>query len=153
MAGVLRTLRDSLPAQMSAHLSADLPLIIRGAFYDQYRPPMEGKLIETGEDFVECVADELRQTRPLNAVQAIQAVFHVLNHHLPPELITKVQQGLPYRIRSLWPGHDDRQAGRRLTNEERRIWHETRNRRRTREPALQQAAQERYRDVEAGDYF
>lgn len=158
LGAVLRALRDSLPVQMAAHLSADLPLVVRGAFYDQYRPPRDGKLIETGEEFIECVADDLTQTRPLNPVQSIRAVFHVLNHYLPPGLVTKVQQDLPYRIRSLWPGHDDQQAGRRLTNEERRIWHETRSFQRAplrtmTRPArgagnigLQQAAQSVYRD-------
>lgn len=35
---VLRTLRDSLPPDLGANLAAELPLLIRGAYYDQYNP-------------------------------------------------------------------------------------------------------------------
>ncbi|RVP43789.1 DUF2267 domain-containing protein, partial [Sinorhizobium meliloti] len=35
---VLRVLRDRLPPEIAAHLGAELPLIVRGAYYDQYRP-------------------------------------------------------------------------------------------------------------------
>ena len=128
LGAVLRALRDSLPAQLSAHLSASLPLIVRGAYYDQYRPPAHGKLIDTAEDFIEYVAEELADTRALNPSQSIRAVLHVLNHYLPPGLVAKVQQALSYRIRSLWPGHDNREAARPLTNEERRLWHTSRTR-------------------------
>ncbi|HEX2940904.1 MAG TPA: DUF2267 domain-containing protein, partial [Rhodopila sp.] len=34
----LRTLRDRLPLELAAHLGAQLPLLVRGAYYDQYRP-------------------------------------------------------------------------------------------------------------------
>ena len=35
---VLHKLRDRLPVELSAHLSAELPLVIRGAYYDQFTP-------------------------------------------------------------------------------------------------------------------
>lgn len=35
---VLRALRDRLPAELGANLGAELPLLIRGAYYDQYQP-------------------------------------------------------------------------------------------------------------------
>jgi len=38
---VLRVLRDRLPVDDAAHLAAQLPLLIRGAFYEQYRPAVQ----------------------------------------------------------------------------------------------------------------
>src|SRR5690606_21674653 len=35
---VLRTLRDRLPADLAAHLGTQLPLIVRGAYYEQFEP-------------------------------------------------------------------------------------------------------------------
>ena len=35
---VLQTLRDRLPAPEAAHFAAQLPLLIRGIFYEGYRP-------------------------------------------------------------------------------------------------------------------
>lgn len=35
---VLHKLRDRLPIDLSAHLGSQLPLLVRGAHFDQYRP-------------------------------------------------------------------------------------------------------------------
>jgi len=35
LGGVLRPLRDRLPADLAAHLGAQLPLLVRGLYYDQ----------------------------------------------------------------------------------------------------------------------
>src|SRR3954462_14646987 len=35
---VLHKLRDRLPVELSAHLSAELPLLVRGVYYDQFEP-------------------------------------------------------------------------------------------------------------------
>jgi uncharacterized protein (DUF2267 family) len=40
LGGVLRTLRDRLPNDLAAHFGAELPLLVRGAYYDQYRPSL-----------------------------------------------------------------------------------------------------------------
>lgn len=38
LGAVLRTMRDQLPPDLAAHLGAQLPLVVRGAYYDQYQP-------------------------------------------------------------------------------------------------------------------
>ena len=41
---VLQNLRDRLPLPLAAHLGAQLPLLVRGVYYDQFepgRPPNE----------------------------------------------------------------------------------------------------------------
>lgn len=35
---VLHKLRDRMPVEAAAHLGAQLPLLVRGAYYDQYIP-------------------------------------------------------------------------------------------------------------------
>src|SRR5437763_36727 len=35
---VLHKIRDRLPVELSAHLSAELPLLVRGVYYDQFEP-------------------------------------------------------------------------------------------------------------------
>jgi uncharacterized protein (DUF2267 family) len=35
---VLHKLRDRLPVPLAAHLGAQLPLLVRGVFYDQFQP-------------------------------------------------------------------------------------------------------------------
>ena len=38
LGAVLRTLRDRLPLGLAAHLGAQLPLLVRGTYYDQFQP-------------------------------------------------------------------------------------------------------------------
>lgn len=35
---VLRTLRDRLPIDLSAHLASQLPVLVRGTYYEQWQP-------------------------------------------------------------------------------------------------------------------
>ena len=35
---VLRKIRDRVPVELAAHLGAELPLLVRGAYYDQFEP-------------------------------------------------------------------------------------------------------------------
>src|SRR5215204_2623125 len=38
LGSVLRTLRDRIPLGLAAHLGAQLPILVRGVYYDQWRP-------------------------------------------------------------------------------------------------------------------
>jgi uncharacterized protein (DUF2267 family) len=98
---VLHKLRDRLPAVLSAHLSAELPLLVRGVYYDQFepdKPPMRWDY----DEFVSEVSKWLSDTRPVDPDLAIQAVFTVLSRHLPRGQIRKVQNALPEGLRSVW---------------------------------------------------
>jgi uncharacterized protein (DUF2267 family) len=127
LGAVLRAMRDSIPLPLGAHFSASLPLVVRGAYYDQFRPT-DAMCIENADDFISCIAEELETQRPLDPEDTIAAVFQVLNHHMPPGLIDKVRQALPRNIRSLWPEYADAPV-RRFDRDERSLWDEGRTRR------------------------
>jgi uncharacterized protein (DUF2267 family) len=103
---VLRALRDRLPAADAAHLAAGLPLIVRGAYYDQYRPAAQPNLTRSRDMFVAQVADGLRDARPVDPVDAIRAVFGVIGRHIPQGQVTKTLHSLPEDVRALWPQPD-----------------------------------------------
>jgi uncharacterized protein (DUF2267 family) len=100
---VLRTLRDRLPMGLAAHLGAQLPLLVRGVYYDQWRPNDEALKERSQEQFVEHVAQGLTDVRPINPQKAVKAVFHVLNHYVDPNQISNVRDSLPAAVRQLWP--------------------------------------------------
>ncbi|CAN7642844.1 DUF2267 domain-containing protein [Pararhizobium sp. LjRoot255] len=103
---VLHKLRDRLPAELSAHLSAELPLLVRGVYYDQFEPdklPMRWD----HDEFVSEVSKWLSDTRPVDPDLAIQAVFQVLSRHLPRGQIDKVQNALPEALRSVWQSAEE----------------------------------------------
>jgi uncharacterized protein (DUF2267 family)/CBS domain-containing protein len=103
---VLRALRDRLPADDAAHLAAQLPLVVRGSFYDQYRPSAQPADMRTRFEFVAVVTQGLMDTGPVDPEEAIGAVLKVLESHVGPDEAAKVRHELPEDIRSLWPVAD-----------------------------------------------
>lgn len=100
---VLRALRDHIPGPLGAHLAAELPLLVRGAYYDQYRPSDQPVPDRDLESFLQGIAHGLEDARPVSPQAAVTAVFGVLSHHLPAGQVEKARQALPKEIRPLWP--------------------------------------------------
>ena len=103
LGAVLRALRDRLPAELSAHLSAQLPLLVRGAYYDRYRPGQGIAPLHSEDAFLHRVAEDLGGIRPVNVRKATQCVFGVLAHHVTAEQVENVKDSLPAPIHALWP--------------------------------------------------
>jgi uncharacterized protein (DUF2267 family) len=103
LGAVLRTLRDRMPPTLASHLGAQLPTLIRGIYYDQYRPEHEPEVTRSLEEFLGCIAEELTDVRPVNSADATRAVFHVLSRHVDRGQAAKIREALPHEIRALWP--------------------------------------------------
>ncbi len=103
LSAVLRTLRDRLPRELSAHLGAQLPLLIRGAYYDQYEPQLQPDRIRGLDEFLARVAERMQGQRPVNARDVTCAVFGVLSRHVDAGQARKVADALPEPLRALWP--------------------------------------------------
>ena len=99
---VLRKLRDRLPIGLAAHLGAQLPLLIRGTYYDQFEPSKLPTECDTHEQFVAEVAEWLSDIRPVDPDMAVRTVFKVLSHHVDPGQIAKVREALPRGMRQSW---------------------------------------------------
>jgi uncharacterized protein (DUF2267 family) len=102
LGAVLRTLRDRLPTNVAAHLGAELPLLVRGAYYDHYQPARQPSDLRTSDQFLSEVDEQLAGQRPVNLNDAVRAVFAVLDRHLPAPACEKVRLTLPQDIRRLW---------------------------------------------------
>jgi uncharacterized protein (DUF2267 family) len=103
LGAVLRVLRDRLPPGLSAHLSAELPLLVRGAYFEQWRPGEETLKLRTLADFLERVSAGLAHGKPIGSLDATRAVFAVLNRHLDRGQSEKVGHALPADVREFWP--------------------------------------------------
>jgi uncharacterized protein (DUF2267 family) len=99
---VLHKLRDRLPVETAAHLSAELPMLVRGVYYDQYQPARQPSHCRDMEEFCAEVQEWLADTRPVDALAAVRSVFRVLSRHIPEGQIRKVHDTLPHAIREAW---------------------------------------------------
>jgi uncharacterized protein (DUF2267 family) len=102
---VLFTLRDRLTPDEAAHLASQLPMLVRGIYYEGYRPAGKPDRIRSRDQFLQRIGEHLEQTRPLGADEAARAVFKILDHYLDPGEIADVKQSLPQDIRMLFPVH------------------------------------------------
>lgn len=104
LGAVLRTLRDRMPLELSAHLGAQLPLLVRGTYYEQWRPERQPERIRDLDEFLERVAEKTGPTRPVNLRDAAHAVFHTLARHVDAGQLAKVLEAMPQPIREFGQG-------------------------------------------------
>src|SRR5437660_480544 len=65
LGAVLRALRDRLPIGLAVHLGAQLPLLVRGLYYDQWAPSEQVLKQRSREEFLAHVSDGLKNIRPV----------------------------------------------------------------------------------------
>ena len=105
---VLHKLRDRLPVELAANLGAQLPLLVRGVYYDQFEPARMPSDCGTPEEFKAEVAEWLADIGPVDPDEAIAAVFAVLDRHLSEGQVARIRNALPRGPRMAWDGADAR---------------------------------------------
>src|SRR5438094_4293569 len=98
---VLRTLRDRVPVELAAHLSAELPIMIRGAFYDQFQPTLQPVPIRTVDEFLQVISLRLEGAL-IESDVAAEAVLGTLTTHIPQGMVDKLFAALPHALREFW---------------------------------------------------
>lgn len=115
---VLHKLRDRLPIGLAAHLGAQLPLLVRGVYYDQFEPSKLPTECNSMEEFVGEVAEWLQDTRPVDPDLAVRSVFGVLSRHISEGQVKKVREALPRGLRQSWMDAEKRSLDELLTLDE-----------------------------------
>jgi uncharacterized protein (DUF2267 family) len=102
LGAVLHAVRDRLPLELAIHLGAQLPLLVRGLYYDQWHLGIEPELSRSVEAFLERVGKGLANVRPVDRSEAVRTVFGVLSRHLSAGQVAKARNALPEEVRALW---------------------------------------------------
>ena len=104
---VLHKLRDRLTIGLAAHLGAQLPLLVRGVYYDQFEPGKLPAECNSREEFVAEVQEWLADSRPVDPDLAVRTVFKLLSRHISEGQINKVRDALPKSLRQMWVTAED----------------------------------------------
>lgn len=102
---VLHELRDHLPPAQAAHMAAQLPMLVRGFFFEGWKPDTTPSLDRRAEAFLERIGAGIIDPA-IRPEDAARAVFALLDDRLTEGQAGKVRRSLPAGIRSLWPGPD-----------------------------------------------
>jgi uncharacterized protein (DUF2267 family) len=100
---VLHGLRDWLPLNEMADFGAQLPELLRGAYYEQWRPAVTPVKQRTKADFLARVDRAFTRDPLPHTGQAVMAVFELLSNKITHGEIEDVRNSLPEELRTLWP--------------------------------------------------
>ena len=100
--GVLHVLRDRLTVEEAVDLGAQLPMLIRGFYYEGWRPAGRPIKYRHKAEFLRLVAAACPALPETNIERAAAAVFAVLSKHVTSGEIRDVRDQLPPELRELW---------------------------------------------------
>jgi uncharacterized protein (DUF2267 family) len=99
----LHALRDRLAMEEAVHLGAQLPLLIRGAYYDGWRPAETPHKERHLEAFLAPLRRQFRNDPRVEAEEVARAVFKVLADYITAGEIDDIRHVLPKELNALWP--------------------------------------------------
>jgi uncharacterized protein (DUF2267 family) len=124
--GTLQALRDRLQVETAAKLSAQLPMLVRGFYFEGWKPATTPVKVKTPEDFLDFVAmhfNNVALLRDANTEDIVRAVFQVIATRVSSGEVYHIRQALPLPIAELWPSveySEEQEAARRETKQETR---------------------------------
>jgi uncharacterized protein (DUF2267 family) len=101
---VLHALRDRLTVEEAAELGSQLPMLIRGFYYEGWSPAHKPLKMRTAQEFLDYVGSEFFFNRQSNkdARYITTGILRILEKHITQGEIRDVKQGLPDEILGLW---------------------------------------------------
>jgi uncharacterized protein (DUF2267 family) len=100
----LHALRDRLQPQSAAHLGAQLPMLIRGLYYEHW--PVAATPIKQRHKaaFLQHLATTFPPGSAADPERVARAVFGIIGQHIDHGAVEKLVKLLPKELRALW-GH------------------------------------------------
>lgn len=104
---VLHTLRDQLPIKEVTDLSAQLPMLVRGMYFEGWNPNHKPTGLRSAEQFAAEVNShfpefDYTENEYVDPREITRAVFTVLANHISPGEIEDVVACLPKGLKELW---------------------------------------------------
>ncbi len=100
---VLHATRDRLRPDEAVQFGAQLPMLVRGFYYEGWHPHDKPRKYRHKEEFL----DEIHKKAPAldneQLERAATAVFETLESKMPGGELEQVRAALPSELRELWP--------------------------------------------------
>lgn len=99
----LQVLRDRLTPVEAAELGSQLPLLIRGMFYEGWKPKGKPGKIRKKEEFLDRLRENLGQDPEMDAEKIARVVFKQLSLRISKGEMRDIEAILPKKLKELWP--------------------------------------------------
>jgi uncharacterized protein (DUF2267 family) len=99
----LHALRDRLTVDEATHLGAQLPMLIRGFYYEGWSPA--GKPVKERHkgEFCAHVKECFQEGENIDAEKIVRGVFKMLSRRITEGEIEDIKHIMPPELRQLWP--------------------------------------------------
>jgi uncharacterized protein (DUF2267 family) len=100
---VLHTLRDRLSVDEATHLGAQLPMIIRGIYYEGWSPSGKPVRERKKEEFISHISEAFQNDPDVNSEEVLRSVLCLLAKKVSDGEIEDIKSTLPQELLELWP--------------------------------------------------
>lgn len=100
---VLTKIRDHLLVNEMAQFSAQLPLILRGMFYEGWQPKLTPVHERHADAFMASIDEMVKDVIDYRGEADVKAVFALLNARISRGEIADIRACLPTELRNMWP--------------------------------------------------
>jgi uncharacterized protein (DUF2267 family) len=98
----IKTLRDRLPIDLAVHFGAQLPMLIRGLYYEG-REPSKVPIKMSREEFLAVVQSRIIADRVFDPVETGLNVLAIVGNHVGNGEMRKIMDGFPREMQSFFP--------------------------------------------------
>jgi uncharacterized protein (DUF2267 family) len=98
----LHVLRDRLPPATAVNFAAQLPMLLRGLYFEGWSLAPRERRPRTELAFLEDVADRLTAGFPVTTEMAVRETFQTIRAHMDLGEVDKIIDHLPRPVRELW---------------------------------------------------
>lgn len=112
LTATLHAVRDRVGPENAIHLGAQLPMLVRGFYYEGWHPAGTPMRARHTDDFLDYVSGDAFRGLGIDPERAVRAVLEVMSKKLDPSEVEKLIKLFPKELRELWPaaprGHAER---------------------------------------------
>ena len=102
LAAALHALRDALPQEAAIDVGNQLPVLVRGLYYDGWHPRGR-RAAHTRPDFLERIHDGVHRDPAIDADAVARGVLALRVARLPAGEIEDAKAATPHDLHNLWP--------------------------------------------------
>jgi uncharacterized protein (DUF2267 family) len=99
---VLQTVRDRLPVDLAVHFGAQLPMLVRGLYYEGWEPS-KLPIKMSRQEFLDTVQEKIVAGRVIDPAETVQGVLSVVASHIGAGEMGKLMHSFPQGMQSLFP--------------------------------------------------
>jgi uncharacterized protein (DUF2267 family) len=99
---VLHALRDRVPVSEAAQFAAQLPLLLRGVFYEGWRAASAEEKARSVDDFLAPLAAAFSEDDAFDPLAAFSEALAVIRAHVSAGEMADMRHNMPADLRALW---------------------------------------------------